>query len=241
MLTKTLRLTRAEREFPSPSGTIYSSIIRSEDLQEWFAAYGFRPLRGLSIPQSGRSQGKSKVLTGVSVPFGDYLFLNMEEYMREKRDAQFPSPSGTLYSSISFRRFLMANFNFVSVPFGDYLFLNINFDLNTLNSEFPSPSGTLYFSMQSLTTNTIERIGFRPLRGLSISQSVNKEIREDLITFPSPSGTIYSSIGRPGAVHHQYRVSVPFGDYLFLNTNTQISHRSTSCFRPLRGLSIPQC
>ena len=40
-------------------------------------------------------------MAGVSVPFGDYLFLNFwyDEWMRETRE-EFPSPSGTIYSSI---------------------------------------------------------------------------------------------------------------------------------------------
>ena len=59
--------------------------------------------------------------------------------------------------------------------------------------------------------------------------------------FPSPSGTIYSSIC--GCDFEEWKpefVSVPFGDYLFLNVKKGKKVKKVISFRPLRGLSIPQ-
>ena len=42
----------------------------------------------------------------VSVPFGDYLFLNGQEIRVDGFFFTFPSPSGTIYSSIRSARFI---------------------------------------------------------------------------------------------------------------------------------------
>ena len=63
--------------------------------------------------------------TEVSVPFGDSLFLNVHTAPRFISKGQsFPSPSGTLYSSIKNLLFVPKRWNNLSVPFGDSLFLN---------------------------------------------------------------------------------------------------------------------
>ena len=67
-----------------------------------------------------------KDLTPVSVPFGDYLFLNLFGLQKMEKAG-------------------------VSVPFGDYLFLNDIVKMYKPNySEFPSPSGTIYSSIERM-------------------------------------------------------------------------------------------
>ena len=61
----------------------------------------FRPLRGLSIPQCYWYTELNETELRVSVPFGDSLFLNGTILNSIVEQATgFPSPSGTLYSSI---------------------------------------------------------------------------------------------------------------------------------------------
>ena len=130
----------------------------------------FRPLRGLSIPQcKKREEGKES--------------------------NKFPSPSGTIYSSISVRRIKKVSLERfrplrgLSIPQWQAVIWMIG------RRAFPSPSGTIYSSMQKEYDAWKEEHGcFRPLRGLSIPQCLCR--RE---------------------VNKMAGVSVPFGDYLFLN------------------------
>ena len=109
--------------FPSPSGTIYSSIA--------VIAYN-----------------KSDTVT-VSVPFGDYLFLNYKTLTRQNSSPSFRPLRGLSIPQSNFDAEVRDFFKSVSVPFGDYLFLNASFQLADIKAreEFPSPSGTIYSSI----------------------------------------------------------------------------------------------
>ena len=210
--------------FPSPSGTLYSSM---------------KTLNGLL--KTAR----------LSVPFGDSLFLNL---IRKDRHGNvsifFPSPSGTLYSSIYWGILWLWLVPIrLSVPFGDSLFLNKRQRLLLgVVYNFPSPSGTLYSSIPWHYKWTRRwNHTFRPLRGLSIPQCLVKVIVADIpnafrplrgLSIPQWSCQAqvietqnYSFRPLRGlsipqcyravpAVKGQKVLSVPFGDSLFLNNRT---------------------
>ena len=132
----------------------------------------------------------------VSVPCGVFVFLNAYHGRTNFTTELFPSPAGSSYFSIatrsttsawlnaSFRplrglrisqcskRFANANALIVSVPCGVFVFLNDRRDESRAGSfrVFPSPAGSSYFSMEEYTRRMDECYGFRPLRGLRISQ-----------------------------------------------------------------------
>ena len=109
-----------------------------------------------------------------------------------------------------------------------------------------------------------KQASFRPLWGPSIPQLKFRVFRLANQLFPSPLGTFYSSIlpfhplpiftGKVSVPfgdllflngnydNHQYdtSVSVPFGDLLFLNQYPDLVEEAANSFRPLWGPSIPQ-
>ena len=180
----------------------------------------------------------------LSVPFGDSLFLNKNILGVYQLSKNFPSPSGTLYSSMQWLWTLTLMSTTLSVPFGDSLFLNNDDKIQKLATVFLSvpfgdslflnlrtfyvmsdwtalsvPFGdSLFLNIQKIWPARELKQTFRPLRGLSIPQSNWREPRTGNTNgFPSPSGTLYSSI-----------------------TEFTYSARRIWTFRPLRGLSIPQ-
>ena len=139
-------MVEAARRFPSPSGTLYFSILKSRALVRQ-SVKGFRPLRGLSISQYDWLENK-EVFSKVSVPFGDSLFLN--EYDCNHK--------------------------------------------HHMRCSFRPLRGLSISQWKSQKHNSVGR-RFRPLRGLSISQSPVTGIKGVTApTFPSPSGTLYFSI-----------------------------------------------
>ena len=107
----------------------------------------------------------------------------------------------------------------VSVPCRGTTFLNSNERLTVKSvSKFPSPVGELHFSMQ-LKRSLMIILGFRPLSGNYISQSVFMDL---------------DRIARG-------RVSVPCRGTTFLNTYIVLSKAFLLyCFRPLSGNYISQ-
>ena len=134
---------------------------------------------------------------------------------------------------------------FVSVPCGVFVFLNYGLKGKaTKRLQFPSPAGSSYFSINcQVFPVCIRPDGFRPLRGLRISQSSSgtengkrpscfRPLRGLRISqsrtaiaiagaaweFPSPAGSSYFSIVMSDSLRFDW----------------------VGCFRPLRGLRISQ-
>ena len=153
----------------------------------------------------------------VSVPFGDYLFLNSRAVLLVLSLHCFRPLRGL---SIPQYKERIARYGWiVSVPFGDYLFLNC---LDGRKRRC--------------------RYSFRPLRGLSIPQYWTELLwkRAERVSVPFGDYLFLNSVIALLASLYGM-VSVPFGDYLFLNVlSCGCSSCFLSCFRPLRGLSIPQ-
>ena len=109
----------------------------------------FRPLSGSYISQLMMSY-QMKMVINVSVPYRGATFLNGNAGRSGKdKKGQFPSPIGELHFSI-----------------------RGNCTLKTFTYMFPSPIGELHFSI--CISNNIKpvKIGFRPLSGSYISQSL---------------------------------------------------------------------
>ena len=86
--------------------------------------------------------------------------------------------------------------------------------------------------------------GFRPLRGLRISQSVADVLNywEDRFGFRPLRGLRISQFYWDQQYRDSRLVSVPCGVFVFLNTQyLRTSSTLSKSFRPLRGLRISQC
>ena len=111
-------------------------------------------------------------------------------------ERRFPSPTGSSYFSMLSISFWTAA-SLVSVPYGVFVFLND----------------------AVATSKTSILIGFRPLRGLRISQYRQVgDVEWQAGQFPSPTGSSYFSIELSLLIESlENLVSVPYGVFVFLN------------------------
>ena len=163
--------------FPSPTGSSYFSIESCETSLKF--GLSFRPLRGLRISQFWNIC-KPAPNDRFPSPTGSSYF-SMEEYNCSMLAARFPSPTGSSYFSIpSDVCDAMRQILFPSPTGSSYFSIKPAPNDGFANLTFPSPTGSSYFSICQLGVLPEMQKGFRPLRGLRISQSLlaSRVIRE---------------------------------------------------------------
>ena len=141
----------------------------------------------------------------VSVPYGVFVFLNetwdvtvdhvslfpsptgssyfsIVTDIKQVELKQFPSPTGSSYFSMEHNSVNVNVVLNVSVPYGVFVFLNDGYATTICTSVTVSVPYGVFVFLNKMTLETLEerRAGFRPLRGLRISQ------------FPSSHETIKS-------------------------------------------------
>ena len=113
------------------------------------------------------------------------------------------------------------------------------------NGRFPSPAGSSYFSILSPASGWQRdgSFGFRPLRGLRISQLLKDRVCA--VQFrgfrPLRGLRISQFLFLTVLLDRVSKVSVPCGVFVFLNkVIREREHFDIPGFRPLRGLRISQ-
>ncbi len=160
--------------FPSPMGTVSISI--AINVGNISACGCFRPLWGPCLSQCN-VEIRNFILTLVSVPYGDRVYLNQNLPVDHKRNPLFPSPMGTV--SISIRNAEIRSF------------------VLTL---FPSPMGTVSISIGTICLIMRWLKRFRPLWGPCLSQSKPQCSGRVFRRFPSPMGTVSISMRGSGSL-----------------------------------------
>ena len=152
----------------------------------------------------------------VLIPSRGYLFLNVNDGCA--LIAPVSVPLRVIYFSISWKKahpFPKRDrpLSGLSISQCDYNFYGVR-----KCQRFPSPLRVIYFSIQTTKAASVEAqctlVGFVPLSGLSISQSLNGSLATDVTRFPSLSGLSISQFFLQFFRCH-FLVSVLSG-YLFL-------------------------